>query len=74
MAYGEVFSSKNGLNGLIFGLWVDMDQIEKNTEGIFFIFSHFIDLFEYIARFLILAKISTYYSTDNSVPIYRFGP
>ena len=48
MAFGEVFSSKNGLNGLIFGLWVDMDQIEKITEGIwdFLIFSHFMGLFD----------------------------
>ena len=45
---GKFFSSKNGLNGLVFGLWVDMDQIEKITEGIwdFLIFSHFMDLFD----------------------------
>ena len=35
MALGEVFSPKNGPNGLIFAQWVDiMGNILKITEGI----------------------------------------
>jgi hypothetical protein len=34
MALGEVFSAKNGPNGLIYGQWVDMGNLLKMTEGI----------------------------------------
>ena len=62
MAFGEVFSPENELNGLIFGQCVDMCNIQKTQKG-FEIFWFLAILWAFLmvnsGRFLMLAKIST---------------